>query len=201
MPSRTVTLKGFYIDRAEVTNAEYRAFIAATKRAAPSASPAWHEGNIRKGMEEHPVVGVSCEDAQAYAEWKGKRLPTEAEWEKAARGPDARLFPWGDPYFPDRANINAEKATTRPVGSLPRGASLYGCQDLCGNVWEWTASRYEAYPGNPLPKTLFSSGLVVIRGGSWQERNAYNATATVRLGVPPNKTSPAIGFRCVKDVE
>jgi len=201
IPSRKVVVKGFYIDRCEVTNAEYKAFIEATKHAPPAASPDWKGRQVRKGLERHPVVGVTYEDAVAFAKWKGKRLPTEEEWEKAARGPGGRLFPWGDEFFPDRANIKAEKAATRPVGSYPHGASVYGCLDLCGNVMEWTASPYVPYPGNPLPKTLYNEAKRVIRGGSWQEQKPYDALATCRWGYAPLKATPAIGFRCAKDAE
>ena len=150
-PPRRVTLHAFYIDKYEVTHGQYAAFVAATGRKPPVD---WPGGKPPPSLAKHPVVNVTWSDAEAYARWAGKRLPTEAEWEKAARGADGRLFPWGD----DAARKSASGAPaqgskhpegkTFPVGSFPDDTAPCGAKDMAGNVWEWTADWYAAYPGN-----------------------------------------------------
>lgn len=141
-PRHTVDLPAFQIDRTEVTRGNYRRCIAA--RACTEPRPL----DARFDDPEQPVVGVSWFQAVAYCTWAGGRLPTEAEWEKAARGPDGRTFPWGEtPPDNSRAVFGREEATGHPdrVGTHPRGASPYGALDMAGNVWEWTASPYDPY--------------------------------------------------------
>ncbi|MDP6359904.1 MAG: SUMF1/EgtB/PvdO family nonheme iron enzyme, partial [Planctomycetota bacterium] len=148
-PVRKVILDAYYIDRTEVTNAQYKKFIEATGHRAPKASLAvhlpfeWQDRSFPSGRANHPVVLVSWEDALAYALWAGKRLPTEAEWEKAARGNEARKYPWGDRWSRRRCN-SSESAlfTTTPVGNFPEGVSPFGGLDMAGNVWEWTRSLW-----------------------------------------------------------
>jgi len=167
-PQHTVTLNAFAISRYEVTNVQYHRFLVETGRQPP---PYWPDGAYPTGRPDDPVVGVSWADADAYCAWAGGRLPTEAEWEKSCRGADARLYPWGDVWSPDRANVYQEPARRaphaggqstwdeswpllltpparpqepglRPVGSYPAGASPFGVADLVGSVSEWVADYY-----------------------------------------------------------
>jgi formylglycine-generating enzyme required for sulfatase activity len=140
LPQRIVQVAAFYIDQLEVTNLEFRRFLEAT------AWPVEGEDRDRIYTEDAeflPVTGVSWWDATAYARWAGKRLPTEAEWEKAARGTDLRRFPWGNEFLVDHANNTTQML---PVGSKPTGASPYGALDMAGNAAEWTATPYAPYP-------------------------------------------------------
>jgi len=139
-PQRTLFLPAFYIDKLEVSNIEYKRFIDATGFPAPEG---WRDRTYPEGADFYPVQGVSWWEATAYARWMGKRLPTEAEWEKAARGTDARRFPWGDEYTVDLANSDKDYA---PVASYFEGQSPYGAVNMAGNVAEWTASAYAPYP-------------------------------------------------------
>ena len=140
MPQRVVNLPAFYIDQFEISNLDYKRFMDATKWPAPSS---WENGMYPYGGDHFPVTGVSWWDATAYARWLGKRLPSEAEWEKASRGPDGRRFPWGDKFDPDKGNGDTRLL---PVVSKLEGASAYGAVNMSGNVAEWTASVYEPYP-------------------------------------------------------
>ncbi len=210
-PSHVVTLKAFYIGKTEVTNEEYQAFIAQTGYAAP---PSWSGGTVPAGSEKLPVTDVSWEDANAFAKWAGKRLPTEEEWEYAARGsnPD-NLYPWGAKWLDDAANVLKDGAGLNqlsPVGQFAAGASPFGVQDMIGNAWEWTASDYKAYPGGTInPPAAGYKNLKVIRGGSFNT-NFSDATATLRSGWPagrkdwPKSVTPdysKTGFRLAKDAD
>ncbi|MBI5787346.1 MAG: formylglycine-generating enzyme family protein [Candidatus Schekmanbacteria bacterium] len=198
MPARKVNLPAYYIDKFEVTNEEYKKFLEATKSAAPEN---WENGNFPAGKGKHPVTGVSLEDAKAYAKWAGKRLPTEAEWEKAARGTDGRLFPWGDKYEKDCANTDeAGKQGTTPVGSFDKGKSPYGVYDLAGNVWEWTSDNYLPYPGSVCKDEFFGNDRFVVRGGSWDDAK-NDVVSTLRSKFTPQTTDEILGFRCAKDAK
>jgi formylglycine-generating enzyme required for sulfatase activity/ABC-type dipeptide/oligopeptide/nickel transport system ATPase subunit len=180
-----VYVDAFYIDKYPVTNAEYAKFVEATGYLPP---PNWEEagGTYPPDMANHPVVFVNWFDAQGYATWAGKRLLTEAEWEKAARGIDGRMYPWGDVF--DRIMCNASEAgigDTTPVGKYsPFGDSPYKVCDMAGNIWEWTATDWA--PG---------SSSKVQRGGSFVNRGSYARCAYRYLGVPDPRT-PNVGFRC-----
>jgi formylglycine-generating enzyme required for sulfatase activity len=182
---QSVHVGAFYIDKYPVTNAEYAKFVEATGHPPP---PNWEEtgGTYPPDMANHPVVFVNWFDAQGYAAWAGKRLLTEAEWEKAARGTEGRVYPWGD-WF-DKVMCNASEAGiggTMPVGKYsPFGDSPYGVCDMAGNVWEWTATDWA--PG---------SSSKVQRGGSFVNRGSYARCAYRYLGVPEPRT-PNVGFRC-----
>lgn len=190
-PAHEVTVGAFYIDRTEVTNEQYQRFVRETGHRAP---PHWEGGEYRAGEASLPVVNVSWEDARAYAAWAGKRLPTEAEWELAARGTDGRLYPWGQEWDGARANTReAGRGRIVAVGSFPEGASPYGALDMIGNVWEWTASDPVSYRGDG---RLLAPGKV-IRGGAYDVPRE-RATATYRGVVQPGRTYDKTGFRCVK---
>jgi formylglycine-generating enzyme required for sulfatase activity len=182
---QSVRVGAFYIDKVPVTNAEYAKFVEATGHPPP---PNWVErgGTYPPDRANHPVVFVNWFDAQDYAAWAGKRLLTEAEWEKAARGTDGRIYPWGD-WF-DKVMCNASEAGiggTTPVGKYsPFGDSPYKVCDMAGNVWEWTATDWA--PG---------SSSKVQRGGSFANRGSYARCAYRYLGVPEPR-NPNVGFRC-----
>ncbi len=195
-PPHRRELPAFYLDRTEVTVAQYAAFLAATGHPAP---PGWTNGVPPAGTESLPVTNIRWADALRYARWAGKRLPTEAEWEKAARGPDGRPFPWGNADDPARRNKDSGKL--RPVGSFPQGASPYGCLDLSGNAWEWTADWFEPYPGTTARSPHFGRHYKVIRGGAGEYLYAAPNTGTTfqRARLVPYGAHDFIGFRCAKD--
>jgi len=196
-PAHVVNIKPFFIDRTEVTNEQYQKFVAETGYAAP---PSWKDNRFPEGAETLPVTDVTWEDAAAYATWAGKRLPTEEEWEFAARGPDdRRIYPWGEEWIADTANVKADANDQRqlaPAGQFPKGASPFGALDLSGNVWEWTASDYVAYPGGKITPRPGYTNLKVIRGGSY-DTIAKDATATFRVGWPATRKD----FPNPKDVD
>jgi len=200
-PSHKVTLPDFYIDKFEVTNEQYNKFCDATKRKPPT-NPWWDEHYFTQ--PKMPVVGVSFADASAYAAWAGKRLPTEEEWEKAASwGPNAgkkRMWPWGDSPDAGRATLGTNHTTA--VGSNANGASLYGVQDMAGNVLEWVNAFYQPYPNNTQTDPNFGSTNRVARGGSFHSE-AEDARTTRRIYAPAEFTAAEkkerswlIGFRC-----
>jgi len=182
---KRIFLKAFYIDKHEVTNGEYKIFVEKTGYRKPTN---WIVYGYKEELKDHPVVYVSFKDASAYCKWAGKRLPTEAEWEKAARGTDGRIYPWGNKFEKDRANtsLSGIVGTTR-VGSYKKGVSPYGAYDMAGNVWEWTTSDSE---GNTK----------IVKGGSWGLSHRF-AKTFARLALPPDKRLNNVGFRCVKDVQ
>jgi formylglycine-generating enzyme required for sulfatase activity len=175
-------LPEFWIDKTPVTNGEYARFVMATSQIAPSH---WRGPTPSKQIANHPVVYVSWEDAIAYARWAGKWLPTEQEWEKAARGIDGRIYPWGEKPPTDKlCNFDQNTKATTPVGRYsPQGDSPYGCVDMSGNVWEWTMSDYDN-----LSK--------VLRGGSWFY-GVDGVSTTFRFGGASVSRLSSIGFRCV----
>jgi formylglycine-generating enzyme len=212
-------LPEFWIDRAPVTNAEFARFVQASgyqttaERAGAGCAntgAGWEDvpgadwrhpagpGTEVPGKDDHPVVQVTWEDAAAYARWAGKRLPTGQEWEKAARGTDGREYPWGDREpAPDLCNFNRHEGRTTPVGKYsPRGDSPYGCADMAGNVWEWTADMGDPieYPGDP-------AGLLPARllcGGGWSHPGEY-VRIVLRSPHHPAERYDTDGFRCAVD--
>ncbi len=197
MPKRKVYLKAYYIDRHEVTNEEYIPFIQATGHKPP---PYWDDGKYKSGTAKHPVLYVSLLDALAYAKWAGKRIPTEAEWEKAARGTDGRVFPWGNDFDPYKAAtadsdikaiigalclVNSANAVELSAGDV----SPFGVRDMAGNVREWTATRVGE-----------NKSLAVVKGASWVDLH-LNARAAHRELIPLGSMSRIIGFRTVKEAK
>ncbi|GAB4333885.1 MAG: hypothetical protein Kow0099_05800 [Candidatus Abyssubacteria bacterium] len=208
-PKRQIYLDAYYIDQFEVTNSQYKEFIDATGHAMPYINALWAEpfnwrnGTYPPGKGDHPVVLVSWYDAVAYAKWAGKRLPTEAEWEKAARGTDGRMWPWGNDWSIDRCNIKESFInSTIPVYLYEKGKSPYGCFNMAGNAMEWTSDWYSeryyarAPASNPLGPSAGS--YKVARGGAWDSNISLYARTGYRHYFPPDKKSPSIGFRCVK---
>jgi formylglycine-generating enzyme required for sulfatase activity len=189
----------FWMDTYPVTNAEYARFVAETGCKTPAH---WPEGNCPTELADYPVVHVSWEDAAAYARWAGKRLPTEAEWEKAARGSDGRAWPWGDTFEPSRANTwESQRGGSSPVGAYsPQGDSPYRLADMAGNVWEWTADWYQAYPGSSYASDRFGEQYKVLRGGSWGYPGGF-ARCAARSFDLPGFSCDSYGFRCVLDRE
>jgi formylglycine-generating enzyme required for sulfatase activity len=187
-PVHTVYLDEYCIDKYEVTNRQYKRFCDATSRAYPLDPGFSSMPQYFTGYPDYPVVNVTWDDALAYANWTGRSLPSEAEWEKAARGPDAREFPWGSAE-PDstRCNISSNNDgydNTAPVGTYPAGASPYGCMDMAGNVWEWCNdwffAGYYAVSPDSNPQGFLVGSDRVFRGGcwlnsSWCVRCAYRA--------------------------
>jgi formylglycine-generating enzyme required for sulfatase activity/serine/threonine protein kinase len=196
-PVHPVKLDGFWIMQTEVTNDEYRRCVEAGPCAAPR-SDRWQD----PALATYPVVGVTWDDANRYATWAGGRLPTEAEWEKAARGTNGGAYPWGD-AIPDGSLLNfieSSKGAPQPVGSYPAGASPYGVLDMAGNVEEWVADWYQPdyYSQSPADNPLGPENGVLrgLRGGSFKvDRNAVRAT--YRSGYPPDARLESAGFRVV----
>lgn len=206
-PQREVHLDAFAIDQVEVTNERYLAFVNASGHRNPP-SP-YGNGMLvsAKGIEQLPVVQVTWYDAKAYCTWAKKRLPTEAEWEKAARGSDGRLYPWGnDPATPTRALFDIEwngEQTMRPVGSTPAGDSPYGVKDMSGNAREWVEDWYapDYYKDAPARNPTGPEKGVVrsIRGGSWHSPVWDIGAASRGRGGFALQTH-GTGFRCVRSV-
>ena len=190
----------FYIDLYEVTNRDYKKFTDTTKRKAPHH---WTQGDIPKSKEDHPVTYVSWFDANDYCRWAGKRLPNEPEWEKAARGEDGNIYPWGNLWSLDKSNNPYKHSTgTQKVGSYPDGRSVYGLYDMSGNVWEWVDAYYLPHPGNTIPKSEYGKDKRVLKGGSWFDCLSYgcglSAPTFNRSFFNPDVKNNSFGFRCAK---
>jgi formylglycine-generating enzyme required for sulfatase activity/predicted Ser/Thr protein kinase len=197
-PAHKVTVKPFFMDQFEVTNEDYAKFVNATAHPAPSN---WTNGNYPAGAARKPATGVNWDDATAYAKWAGKRLPTEEEWEFAARSTDGRIYPWGNDWQTGSANADGASNGTVDVGTY-KGASPFGVYDMVGNAWQWTASKLAAYPGGSIPTQTDAASLKVIRGCTYACK-ASQATATYRRGWPATGADNYnnTGFRCVQDVK
>jgi serine/threonine-protein kinase len=204
MPPHTVSLDAFWIDKYEVTNALYKKCVDASRCKAPSDSSSStrnsYYGNAQ--FDNYPVIYVSLNDANAYCVWAGKKLPTEAQWEKAARGTDARTFPWGNTFDASKLNSSdSGKGDTTPVGSYPEGASPYGALDMAGNVWEWIADWYDAkyYSTSPVRNPTGPTSDTyrqALRGGSWRTFNGVRSAW--RDQANPDLRIYGTGFRCVQ---
>ena len=201
-PQRTVFVDAFYIDKYEVTNKQYKQFLAET-----GYEPKHYLDRLPYNAPNLPAVVLEWEDAVAYTVWAGKRLPTEAEWEKAARGTDGRIWPWGNEW--DGTKLSGNDGTglkdgykeTAPVGQFPQGASPYGAHDMAGNLWEWVSDWYDpdyyrTSPPNINPKGPDTGDGHVLKGGGWAENLDFTRCAN-RLGGEPG--SLLRGFRCVID--
>ena len=215
-PPHTVQLDSYWIYKTEVTNAMYKQCVDAGKCTKPSKADSPASFYAKAEDVDYPVVQVNWDQAQAYCQWAGGTLPSEAQWEKAARGTDARRFPWGS-SLPDGKRLNLcdkncslkEKDSRiddgfmnlAPVGSFPDGASPYGLLDMAGNVWEWTADWYQPayYKTAPLENPIGpenGSGRT-IRGGSWSDKTAAQFRTVARQGISPGSVFDTLGFRCI----
>jgi formylglycine-generating enzyme required for sulfatase activity len=204
-PQHKVYLDEYWMGRYPVTNRQYQTFVQAMVTSSPFH---WQNGKIPGGLEDHPVVNVSWDEAVKFCQWASQvsgqkiALPTESQWEKAARGTDGRIYPWGDqPPDKSRCNFDRKVGTTTPVGKYsPAGDSPYGCADMAGNVWDWVADWYdEKYYGNSPnrnPSGPASGRYSVLRGGSW---NSYDwlLRSAYRYRHPPDTRYNYNGFRCV----
>ena len=221
MPQHAVILDAFYIDRYEVTNAQYWEFLFYIMKTGDHSKCSASEpinkshlpGNSYRGYEykyynypDYPVTRVDWYDAYAYAAWAGKRLPTEAEWEKAARGTDGRRFPWGNVWEIKFCNVGTDGNLPVTVGSFAEGNSVYGCYDMTGGVSEWCEDWYhpEYYLSTPKknPKgPIKGTGKRIIRGGSMFAQNVYKLRCAVRMFGEPGDRNKSVGFRCAKDAD
>ncbi len=204
-PRHEVWVDAFYIDVYEVTTDRYATFLQATNH-----SPPWLWRSVDLEIhDERPVIGVNWYDADAFCRWAGKRLPTEAEWEKAARGQDGRRYPWGDNVpTADLANFGvgarfSYSQVLTPVGRYKKSKSPYGIYEMAGNVWEWASDWYEGayYQTSPAdnPRGPETGQLKVVRGGGWSELPNYLLTFG-RFKMPPNTRNSYTGFRCAQPV-
>ena len=199
-PAHEVYLDAFYIDIFEVTNKQYKNFADATGAKKPRG---WERNSFSGALQ--PVVGIDWKEAVAYCKWQDKRLPTEAEWEKAGRGKRPVKYPWGDsPPDSEKLNYNEEKMKTTPVGSYEKGKSDYGIYDLSGNVSEWVHDwhypEYYLFSPKENPQGLDKGQYKVIRGGNWRN-NADYIDLTYRNATAPNVRNFTVGFRCAKSVD
>jgi formylglycine-generating enzyme required for sulfatase activity len=213
-PQRQVTLPPFQIARTPVTNALYAAYVAASGARPPLS---WRAAQPPASLGDHPVTDVSWHEAQSFCAWlthtleqlgghdplalSGRRarfcLPSDAQWELAARGTDGRMFPWGDEWDQARANTReAGIGATRPAGSFPLGASPYGCVDVAGTVWEWTSSLDRPYPYEPQDgrEDAGGAGRRILRGGCYANPHGY-ARCACRFRLPPAVSNEFLGFR------
>jgi iron(II)-dependent oxidoreductase len=218
-PQHKVDLPAYKISKYPVTNAQYMRFVSDAGHRPPLN---WNEGKVKKEELVHPVTMVSWYDAKAYCAWRGGRLPTEAEWEKASRGTDGRRWPWGNQMQVDNLNTYYNVGSTTDVTHYPGGASPYGVLDMAGNVSEWTADEFLPYKGSDAPKELFQAKIgvanspidkalkvvdmvpvngryVVMRGGSWKS-DPFSTASYHRNYSFPNYASDFYGFRCAQDV-
>jgi len=217
-PQHTVNLPAYRIDKYLVTNAQYARFLAETGHRPPST---WKNGHIAEGQLLYPVTLVNWYDAKAYAAWAGKRLPTEAEWEKAARGTDARRWPWGNTMDPKRLNTYYNVGSATNVDTYKNGVSPYGVFDMAGNVSQWVEDDFLPYEGSDAPADIFQGKVAkvitpedramklseqipvkqhykVLRGGSWKS-DPFSTASYHRSYDWPNYASDFFGFRCATD--
>ncbi len=194
--SHTVFLDTFWISQTEVTNTLYKQCVDAGVCDPPGCG--YYGDDV---YNDHPVVCVDWRQSQTYCEWVGGSLPTEAQWEKAARGTDGRTYPWGEVINANLANYELHVGETTAVGSYPEGASPYGVLDIAGNVWEWSRSCYQDYPYNAGDgrEDLTANCKRVLRGGGWNGSVFYLQSA-FRLNFFPKDSSHNFGFRCARSL-
>ena len=197
-PAHIVFLDNYYIDKYEVTNASYKMCVDSGKCSIPTNNGRYNNSQYA----QHPVVYVDWYMAQTYCEWRGARLPTEAEWEKAARSLNGGGYPWGWSQSDIYADFTQKPGDTKPVGSYPQGVSPYGAYDMAGNVYEWVADWYSAsyYVDSPdrNPTGPERGEFRVLRGGTWCYSGACQLNSTIREGYDPSNSWNSVGFRCAR---
>ncbi|MEO6908062.1 MAG: SUMF1/EgtB/PvdO family nonheme iron enzyme [Abditibacteriaceae bacterium] len=203
-PEHMVYVQGFFIDKYDVTFERWKMFTDAhpgwkQEGAKGGALPTWIGPELKPEDSRLPIASVTWKSAQEYSNWAGKQLPTEAMWEKAARGTDGRWYPWGnekpDPKKDGVLSLDKALPGPMPVGSFPAGASPYGAMDMAGNVYQWTSEWMEPYPNSPEPNGSWGHRYVVLRGGSfYHTRHSYRTAK--RFGFEENETYFHVGFRC-----
>lgn len=211
-PQQKVFIKAFYIDRYEVTNRRYKIYVSAVGAVLPSY---WEDGSFPQGRDDFPVTWVNWFDAANFCDWAGKRLPTEKEWEKAAKGADGNEYPWGNDFNNEHANLAAKaggKTKIAKVGSFPQGASPEGVHDLIGNVWEWTADDYAPYKGSVYQSLQYGGDYKTLRGASaayighfpgasYEDVLKKYSRSGYRQPALPDEDAHDVGFRCVGKVK
>jgi formylglycine-generating enzyme required for sulfatase activity len=209
-PAHEVILGAFWVDRTEVTVRQYRRFLKARHQSfslSPVSPSMPRNYFVDAAYDNFPMIDVSWRQATEFCQWMAKRLPTEAEWEKTARGVDRRIYPWGNVWDPDLANSRENSVSslanrmvhfTDEVGSVSQNASPYGALDMAGNVWEWVGDWYAVYPGGHSRSDSYGQKYKVIRGGSWVS-SALSLTTVARDFANPHDGYDSIGFRCVRD--
>ena len=209
-PEYRPTSNSYFIDKYEVTNQQYHIFCQATDHKPPRI---WGGAKYPEDLANHPVTHVNFYDASAYAQWAGKRLPTEIEWEKAARGDRGRLYPWGYKFKVGVANIPQSansKGELKAVGSYPESASVYGAEDMVGNAWEWAWDYYLPYPQSKYSNKDYGKKYLVVRGLSYmgvghfpekeyQKVVRLKSRAGYREKLHPLARKKDVGFRCVRE--
>jgi len=211
-PQRQVSLPDFYIDKYEVSNRDYYIFCQATDCKTPKF---WKDAKYPEGKDNYPVTGVSFFQAAAFAQWKGKRLPTEKEWEKAARGSNGLIYPWGNNFDATAANISQSSRKKKGQGLKPRGSyengkSPFGVYDMVGNAWEWVWDYYIPYPDNKFKSKDYGEKYTVVRGlsyfgvGHFPKKEymkivSLKARASYREKMNPRSYKIDVGFRCAID--
>jgi formylglycine-generating enzyme required for sulfatase activity len=194
-PARTLNVAAFFMDITEVTNSQYRQCVAAGACPPPQDDHFYSS----EDYDDYPVVYVRWSDADAYCSWVGKRLPTEAEWEKAARGIDRRKYPWGNEWTTGKANLwDGGVQALMPTNKYLSDVSSFGIIGMGGNVIEWVADWYDAYPGSAYISSDYGQKFRAIRGGSWRNR-FISARCASRDRYGPNGWGDNLGFRCVQD--
>lgn len=198
MPAHVEGVASYGIAKDMVTNAQFSRFVVATGY---SAGAEWSKYAGLWG-ESAPAICVSYKDASAYCRWAGMRLPTEPEWELAARGEDRRMYPWGNAWDSSKCNnsvgFGSHPGKAVAVGSYPDGASPCGALDMAGNAWEWTATWYDRYPGNTRSHEFFGNRFRVVRGGSWNDNGRGNFRCAQRFSFSEAERSYQLGFRCAR---
>lgn len=208
-PQHRLKLPAFFIDQNEVSHADYFLFV---KDLGFPWLPHWKQEGPLPDQMNQPVTYVNWFEAQSFCYWTKKRLPTEREWEKAARGTDGRRYPWGNQFDPSRANLGGRHKGLLDVGSLSGGKSPYGISDAIGNAWEWTEDWYGPYPNSKYQSEDFGERFRVIRGHSWSPMGhftpdlsdriiAAQGQVTYRWYLPPRAALEDVGFRCARSIK